>query len=133
MRTMDGRFGVARGKGSGLLGSLDDLALRAALLALALPLGVLLIRFALGFRPGDTVAHGDITGPLLAITLATYILVPMLALAAAAGATGVMLGAAMAQRLTFWRLWRGAFLLVVAAWAVAGAYIYDAVVIPRIT
>jgi hypothetical protein len=116
----------------GLLGSLEDLSFRAALFALGLALGVTVLRFASGYRVGDS-GGGDVPAPILAVAIASFVLVPMLALASAASAVIVMAGAALQTHPAFARVWRAAFLVVVAAWAMVAAYVYDVLVIPAIT
>src|SRR5512140_1499362 len=122
--------GTAReGPAPGLLGSLDQLCLRAGIFALALPVGVIAMRFATGYRIGDK-AGGDINGPAFAVTLASFVLVPMLALASGASALAVMLSAALEAHPVAWRIWRAASLIAVAAAALTAAYVYDVIVIP---
>jgi hypothetical protein len=121
---------AARGRRpQGLRGSLDELSLRASLIAICAPVAVVLLRLATGYSPGGD-NRGDIPDPVLAIAIASFILVPMLALTGAATALVVMAA-------TLWsrddRSWRAVFLLSVGASAMATAVLYDIVVIPEIT
>jgi hypothetical protein len=121
------------GPAPGLLSSLDQLCLRAGMFALAIPVAVIALRFATGYRVGDRAGSGDLTGPVLAVTLASFVLVPMLALASGVSALAVLLSATLEAHPVAWRIWRAASLIVVAAAALTAACVYDVVVIPAIS
>ena len=114
----------------GLLRSLAELSLRSSLFAIGIPAVI-----ALGFRlTGRSVTSGSSTGdlsfPILAVAIGSFVLIPMLALTGAATAAMVAAHLLWSGRGGGWRV---LFLVCLGAWALATAYAYDTVVIPSIT
>ena len=98
-------------------------------MAMCVPPAIVGLRVATGYVPGDE-ASGDVPAPVLAVAIASFILVPMLALT---GAAAALIVAATGPWRTERRWWRSLFLLTVGAWALAAAVMYDILVIPEIT
>ena len=114
----------------GLAGSLSELALTSSLLAVCAPVLVLAINLVTGHQLNSAErSHG----PLLALAMGTFVLVPMLALTGAVSALLVAGGAIFSHPRPPQTISRTAFLLCVAAWGVVSAVVYDVVVIPAIT
>ena len=118
----------ARMELEGLAASLAEMALRCASIAIAAPVLVLAAWWAAG--RGDV--RADDRAPFAAL-MATFMLVPMLALTAALSATiavGATLRAPWPLRR---RLLRGGFIAAAAAWALVVAYWHVAVIVPAVT
>lgn len=116
----------------GLLASLDELALRAGLAAIVAPFLLGLVWWLAGHPFDGADREGDLPRPLFAAAVSLFFLVPMLALAAAGAAVAVVVVIYL-QRPPGASAWRALFLVVVAAWAVATAAMYDLVVAPALT
>lgn len=116
----------------GLIASLSDLALTSSLLAVCAPVLVMVVHLATG-HPLDSARSSQLPGPLLALAMGTFVLVPMLALTGAASSL-LVTGALIFSKTRTGQSWsRAVFLICVAAWGVVTAVIYDVVVIPVIT
>ena len=126
------------GQPQGLLGSLEGLSLRASVAAIAAPLLVVGLWFvferflggAVGSGCNGPCPPGEIPRPLFVFEVATFFLVPMLALAGALTSL-VTAGVSLARRRPY-RLWTW-LLVALGLWAVATAVYYVVVVVPAIT
>ncbi len=117
--------------GRGLLGSLDDLAVRCAIVAIGLPALVFVVALARGHRFFvDQPGHPG--QPLLAAALASYVVVPMLALAAAISGAVVALAASWAARPSALQVARSAFLVSAGVLAILMAVAYDGYLLPDV-
>jgi hypothetical protein len=122
----------------GLLGSLEGLSLRASLAAICAPLLVLAMWFVFEHFLGGAVGTGcngpcppaEIPRPLFAFEVATFFLVPMLAMAGAV--TSAMTAAISVARRRPRLLW-DMFLVALGLWAMMTAVYYVVVVVPAIT
>jgi hypothetical protein len=116
----------------GLLASLDDLVLRAAIGAICSPFIVAGAWWAAG-RPFDgSDAHERLPVTLLALAMSVFFIAPMLALAAALTAITVSVVVYL-KRPPEGSFWRSVFLLLVATWAVMAAVTFDWIVAPALT
>ncbi len=117
----------------GLLGSLHEMALRCCALAIFAPAAVTVAAFLAGHDFFSTGEDPVLSQPLLALALASFILVPMLAL------TGSVCGVLVATILLHaagplqLRAVRAAFLLAVGALSLAMALFYDLYLLPGLT
>jgi hypothetical protein len=115
--------------GTGLRGSLDDLAVRCAIIATSIPAGVFLLALAQGHR--FFVEQPSHTGqPLLSVGMASYIIIPMVAMTSAvcAGVLAVTTGwSGMKSSL---QVVRAAFLVTAAVLAILMAVVYDWYLLP---
>lgn len=119
---------------TGLLGSLTDLSLRTSFVAIGIPLTVVAIAYATGHRVDGPDVPNHPGNALLSVMIATFVLVPMFALAGAATALIVAIRIVLVSGPGFLaRTLQAAFLLAVAAWAVVTAIAYDGYVVPRLT
>ena len=116
----------------GLLHSLDDLSLRASLTAIVFPLAVVLVWFLAGYGVGEKPATA-LPRPMFTLAMASFVFVPMFALAGAAAGAIVACAVAWDARPAFGQWLRVFFLLAVGAWALFTAYAWDVVVLPGIT
>jgi len=117
---------------AGLLGSLDDLSLRASFFAIGIPLLIVGIWYLAGYGFGEKPA-GALPRPLFALAMGSFVLVPMLALAGATTAFIVAASAAWEARPTFRQWLRVLFLVAVGLWALVTAYTWDTAILPAIT
>ncbi len=118
----------------GLLGSLTDLSLRTSFVAIGVPVGVVVLAYARGHGLAASDTNLDPGQALLSALIASYVLVPMFALAGAV--TAVIVAASLVMTRgpgLFSRSLQAAFILAVGAWAVLTAVTYDGYVVPRLT
>ena len=119
---------------TGLLGSLTDLSLRTSFVAIGVPLIVVAIAYATGHRLDGPDVPNSPNDALLSAIIASFVLVPMFALAGAATAIVVAARLVLAAGAgIFARTLQAAFLLAVGAWALLTAVAYDGYVVPRLT
>ncbi len=117
----------------GLLGSLHDLALWCCMAAIGAPVVAVSVAFLGGhefFADGDS---GPPSRPLMALVLASFILVPMLALAGAICSLAVSVGLVWAGDPGPVRAWRAGFLVAVAVMALVVAAVYVLYFVPDLT
>jgi len=117
----------------GLLGSLHELALWCCTGAIGVPVMTVSLAFLGGhrfFADGDS---GPPSRPLLTAMLATFILVPMFALAGAICGSLVVLALPRTSGPAPVRAWRAAFLVSVSALALLVAACYDLYFVPDLT
>jgi hypothetical protein len=115
--------------GPGLLGSLDDLAVRCAIIAISVPAGVFLLALAQGHRL--FVEPPSHTGqPLLSVGMASYIVIPMVALTSAACAGVLAVTAGWSGVRSNLQVVRAAFLVTSAVLAILMAVVYDWYLLP---
>jgi hypothetical protein len=117
----------------GLLGSLHELALWCCTAAIGVPVIAVSLAFLGGHQFFIVRDAGPPSRPLLALVLASFILVPMLALAGAICGLTVSLGLARTSDPGPVRAWRAAFLVAVAALALLVAGAYDLYFVPDLT
>jgi hypothetical protein len=119
---------------TGLLGSLTDLSLRTSFIAIGVPITVVAIAYATGHRVDGPDVPNHPGDALLSVMIATFVLVPMFALAGATTALIVAIRIVLvAGPGLFARTLQASFLLAVATWAVLTAIAYDGFVVPRLT
>lgn len=108
------------------------MALRCAVVAVAVPSVVFAGWLALG--QSTVAASGGGSGrPVFAAIMATFVLVPMLALTAAAAATFAVAAIARAHWSVRRRALRATFLASAAVWALLAAYWHVALIVPAVT
>ncbi|HEY5477268.1 MAG TPA: hypothetical protein VIK11_11220 [Tepidiformaceae bacterium] len=117
----------------GLMGSLVELSMASSLLAVCMPVLVLVVHLVTGHPLDSAPSSTTLPGPLVAITFASFVLVPMLALVGAAASLAVAGGTVMSRERRKRELARAFFVVCVAVWGVITAYVYDVFVIPVIT
>lgn len=117
--------------GGGLLGSLDDLAVRCAIVATSVPALVFVVALVTGHRffADEHVSPGE---PLVAAALASYIVIPMLAMTSAVSATVVTVSLGWLGNATGARASRAAFLVAAGALAILMAVVYDGYLLPDV-
>jgi len=118
----------------GLGASLQQLSLRASCAAVCIPIVAVAVSWLLtGSPPDSNGTGGDLPPAALTLLLGTFVLVPMLALAAAgtgvATAYAILRSPSPARR----RALRAGMVVGVAAWALLCAYWYVAFVVPALT
>ena len=119
---------------SGLLGSLTDLSLRTSFVAIGVSVGVVVLAYATGHGLDGNDRDLDPGQALLSALIASYVLVPMFALAGAVTAIIVAASLVMAKGPgVFARSLQATFILAVGVWAVLTAVTYDGYVVPRLT
>ena len=119
---------------TGLLGSLTDLSLRTSFVAIGVPIIVVAIAYATGHRVDGPDVPNQPGNALLSVMIATFVLVPMFALAGAVTALIVAIRIVLISGPGFLlRTLHAAFVLAVAAWAIVTAMAYDGYVVPRLT
>ena len=116
----------------GLLGSLDDLSLRASFFAIGIPLLIVAVWYAAGYGFGEK-PPGALPRPMFALAMGSFVLVPMLALAGATTAFIIAAAAAWQARPTSRQWLRVLFLVAVGLWALVTAYAWDTAILPAIT
>lgn len=117
----------------GLMGSLHELSMASSLLAVCMPVIVLAVHLLTGHPLDSSPSSTTWPGPLVAITFASFVLVPMLALVGAASSLLVTGATVLSPERRRGELARAFFIVCVAAWGVITAYVYDIYVIPVIT
>jgi len=115
------------------MGSLVELSMASSLLAVCMPVLVLVVHLVTGHPLDSAPSSTTLPGPLVAITFASFVLVPMLALVGAAASLAVAGGTVMSRERRKRELARAFFVVGVAVWGVITAYVYDVFVIPVIT
>lgn len=115
------------------MGSLQELSMASSLLAVCMPVIVLAVHLVTGHPLDSAPSSTTLPGPLVAITFASFVLVPMLALVGAAASIAVTGATVLSPERRHRELARAFFIVCVAAWGVITAYVYDIYVIPVIT
>jgi len=117
----------------GLLGSLHELALRCSVAAICVPLAAGVVAVVSGHRFFLARDGSPPSQPVLTAAMASFVLVPMLALLGSFCAAVVAVALARSSDPRSVRAWRAAFLVAVGAWSLLMAALYDFYLLPDLT